>query len=173
MKRFESGNKGFKTPEILMLALIFAVLAVVGIPSVSNYKSEAKNAAALAALGEMRGQLAFASKLIALREDPLRRRAAYPTVEELKAGVFLEAHPSLKGKSIFDPALGTPKNPWTARHLPEVALTEIHECEFEKGRVLEDQDRSQRGWCYRPSTGEIWLNTNQNRAPAGETENHY
>lgn len=170
--KFDS-ERGFKTPEILMLALIFAVLAVVGIPSFSNFKTDTKNAAAIAAVGEMRGQLAFAAKLIALREDPVTRRAPFPTLEELKAGVFLDAHPTLKGKSIFDPSLGPPKNPWTANHLPADAVTEIFECEFDRGTVLEEQERAQRGWCYRPSTGEVWLNTNLNRAPAGETENHF
>lgn len=156
-----------------MVVLFLAIILAVVIPNFFDFRKDAKNSATQAGVGMIRSAIAHATTQIALKEDPTTKPLKFPTIEEMKKGVFLEVHPKLAGTRIFDKEVGIPKNPWTLAELQEKSMVEIIECEFDKSSLNLKAEYLQRGWCYRPSTGEVWANSNQNGAGPGKTENFY
>lgn len=166
-------KRGFSIVELVMVVLLLAIILAVLIPNFFDFRKDAKNSATLAGVGMLRSVVAQAMAQISLKEDPTTRPLKFPSIEEMRKGVFLGEHPALSGNRIFSKEAGIPKNPWTLAELKEEAMVEMIECEFEKTQLHPKPELSQRGWCYRPSTGEVWANSNQNGAGPGKTENFY
>ena len=161
-------EEGFTLIEIVMVILLIAILAAVTIPQFMDFRKEAKDAAIQGALGALRGSVALAVSAIALKEDPATNPPAYPTLAELQGNAFLAAapnlHPVMAGKAMVDASQGLPENPWTK-------TTTVQDCTGQAKAALLAAPNNNNGWCYNPTTGMIWPNSNLNGGPT--TENNF
>jgi type II secretory pathway pseudopilin PulG len=143
-----------------MVVGLLVILAAIAIPNFIDFRKDAKNSSTQAALGILRSAIVIAAASIQVKEDPSQPKAKFPTLEEMQANMFLDAHPSLKGNKIVEGANGVPKNPWTESTLSLSNFNRILNCSGPKG-TLHPTEKNQ-GWCYLETTGEVWANSNLN-----------
>lgn len=165
MKTLQS--RGFTLIEIVMVIILVAILAAVAIPQFIDFRKDAKDSATKGALGGLRSGVGVMVSAIALKENPTTSPAVYPTLAELSGNLMLAAAPAghvvLAGTAIMDKSSGIPSNPWTNTNT-------VNDCSaLAKGGLLVAPADS--GWCYKPSTGETWANSDLNGGPT--TENNF
>ena len=164
----KQNQKGFTLIEIVMVILLVAILAAVAIPQLIDFRKEAKDAATAGALGALRTGVANAVANIALKEDPATAPPAYPTFAEMGGNAMLAAapnsHTNTAGTAIVDPSQGIPNNAWTATNT-------VNDCTGQVKGALLAAPNNDDGWCYNPTTGEFWANSDLNGGPT--TENNY
>lgn len=161
-------DSAFTLIEIVMVILLVAILAAVAIPQFIDFRKEAKDSATKGALGALRAGIAIAVSAIALREDPATIPPAYPTLAELAGNTYLAAdpnrHPAMAGKNIVDASQGIADNPWTNTKT-------VQDCTgLAKGTLLAAPNNDN-GWCYNPTAGTLWANSDLNGGPT--TENNF
>lgn len=119
-------KRGFTLIELVMVILLLAVLSAVAIPNFIDFRTDAKNAATLGALGALRSAITIATASIALREDPSTNPPKYPDISEMQNTIwrqingvwaysyyaqFSGSHPVLSGTYIMDPSQSTSAGP--------------------------------------------------------------
>lgn len=163
---------GFTLIELVMVILLLAILAAIAIPNFIDFRTDAKNAATYGALGALRSAIAIGVASIQVKEDPTIPSPKYPTLIEVYSNSFDTSHPNLSGTAIMDPGAGFPGNPWTISTATITLRNTVLDCGGTKSIILSDAN-SQRGWCYRQTSGEVWANSNANGGTAGKTENAF
>ena len=179
-----------------MVILLLSVLAVVAIPNFQDFRTDARNESMRGVLGNMRASIAIARATITLKEDS--NVPIYPTARELQINAYNGSHPILNAlplekKRIFEP-LGSgypaPPNLWSFSTIPTIHQASIADCwdtsfgtvRLNKPLILSQAgpwgccwgpDHHQRGYCYNPTTGELWLNSARNGGGIGGTENNF
>ncbi len=156
-----------------MVILLVGILSAVAIPEFVDMRRDARNAATQGAIGGLRSGLAVARAAIALREDAAT--PDYPVITEMRTNAYNASHPVLLAVTagIMDKSSGIPKNPWTLSTLPNAHFNSMADC---TGLVQARQlgtPADDRGWCYNPTNGQIWANSNENAVAAAATENSY
>ena len=127
---------GFTLIELVIIIVVLGILAAVAIPRYQDITGEAKEAAARASLGAVRSGIT----IFYANQAVTTGTATWPTLVEL------ETYGTVMATDI-------PKNPYQlTTNAPDSICTGVT-----KG-VLVAGGRG--GWCYLPSSGEIWMNTN-------------
>jgi len=132
---FKENQKGFTLIELVMIIVILGILAAVAIPKYQDLSSEAKEAATRSALGSLRSGITiyYANKAVKTGT------AVWPVMDSLTTSGIVMAQ-------------GIPKNPYQSdTNAPDSVVTGVT-----KGTTVGTRG----GWAYKPSTGEIWPNTN-------------
>ncbi len=128
-------QKGFTLIELVIIIVVLGILAAVAIPRYQDITSEAKEASARAALGALRSGITifYANKAVTTGT------ATWPTLAQIAAVDTVMAQ-------------AIPKNPYQSdTNAPDSIVTGVT-----KGVVV----GARGGWAYKPSTGEVWPNTN-------------
>lgn len=168
---------GFTLIELVMVILLLAILAAVAIPNFQDFRNEARDATVRGSLGGIRSAVAVARAAISLKEDvgvPL-----YPTILEMQGNTYFGSHPILNAlatanKRILDGSAGMPVNPWSLATIPVNQQNSVYDCAtVSKSFVRSAAGEVDFGWCYNPTTGEFWANSDRNGGTAGNTENAF
>jgi prepilin-type N-terminal cleavage/methylation domain-containing protein len=166
----KSTLKGFTLIELVMVILLVGLLAAIAIPEFIDFRNDARNAAVQGAVGGLRSAVAIARAAIAMREDTTA--PSYPVITEMRGNAYNASHPILSGTAIMDKSAGIPRNPWTLSTLPAAHFNSIALCPITQGEVL-GNPADDRGWCYNPTNGQVWANTDRNGASGAKTENSF
>jgi prepilin-type N-terminal cleavage/methylation domain-containing protein len=128
-------HSGFTLIELIIIIVVLGILAAVAIPKYQDITNEAKAAACKGALGNMRsGVSIYYANQIVKTGTP-----TWPPIDSLRT----------VGTVIIQ---SLPANPYQlATSAPDSIVTGVT-----KGTVV----GARGGWAYKPSTGEIWPNTN-------------
>lgn len=133
--RLNRNQGGFTLIEVVIIIVILGILAAVAIPKYQDLTGEAKEAAARSSLGAMRSAITIYYATKAVKTGT----ATWPPWDSLTTtGVVMEQT--------------IPKNPYAATLGDSVFSVGAG---VAKGTV----QAGGAGWVYKPSTGEIWLNT--------------
>jgi len=168
VKKRRTKNKGFTLIEIVMVIMLVGILAIVAIPQFIDLRTEARDETSKGALGALRGAVSNMVAAVALKEPPASSPTTYPSFAEMTGNAMLAAAPGnhtvLAGTNIMDPSAGIPNNPWTN-------TSTVHDCTGQAlGTLLAAPDNDD-GWCYNPTTGQIWANSDLSNG--GTTENNF
>jgi MSHA pilin protein MshA len=133
--RIHRERAGFTLIELVIIIAILGIIAAVAIPKYVDMISEAKVSSCKGALGGLRSGISIYYSNQAL----VTGTATWPAIDSLRtAGVVM--------------ANSIPPNPYQdSDNAPDSIVTGVT-----KGVVVGTRG----GWAYRPSTGEIWPNTN-------------
>lgn len=130
-----SNNRGFTLVELVIIIVILGILAAVAIPKYQSLTVEAKESAARSSLGGIRSGITIYYANAAVKTGT----ATWPPSDSLRLkGVVMEQI--------------IPENPYCSADADS-----IHEC---AGTVVAGTVTGTAGWAYKPTSGEIWLNTN-------------
>jgi MSHA pilin protein MshA len=124
---------GFTLIELVIIIVVLGILAAVAIPKYQDLSGQAKESAARASLGAIRSGVAIYYANTAVTTGT----ATWPTVSQLET---------------FGTVLSTavPKNPYQTNAADSVVTG------VTRGTIVGTRG----GWAYKPTTGELWLNTN-------------
>ncbi len=133
-RNLRRSQAGFTLIELVIIIVVLGILAAVAVPRYANMVDDAKRSSCKGALGGLRSAISIYYANEALRSN----NAAWPPMDSIRTvGVVLE-------QSI-------PPNPYQAStSAPDSIVTGVT-----KGVKV----GSRGGWAYKPSTGEIWPNT--------------
>ena len=133
----QSSQRGFTLIELVIIVVILGILAAVAIPKYQDLSTEAKEAAARSSLGSLRSAITIWYANEAVKTGT----PSWPPIDSLRAeGVVM--------------ARGIPDNPFCANYPDSIHIAGSG---VAKGTV---RAGGRPGWVYKPSTGEIWLNSN-------------
>jgi prepilin-type N-terminal cleavage/methylation domain-containing protein len=126
-------QKGFTLIELVIIIVVLGILASVAIPKYKSIVAESREAACRGALGGLRSGVSIFYANTAVTTGT----ATWPAIDSLRTpGVVMEQ--------------SLPTNPYQT-NAPDSIVTGVT-----KGTIVGTRG----GWAYKPSTGEIWANTN-------------
>jgi len=126
-------QKGFTLIELVIIIVVLGILASVAIPKYKSIVAESREASCRGALGGLRSGISIFYANTAVTTGT----ATWPVMDSLRtAGVVMEQ--------------SLPTNPYQT-NAPDSIVTGVT-----KGTIVGTRG----GWAYKPSTGEIWANTN-------------
>lgn len=135
MFRKMQNQQGFTLIELVIIIVVLGILAAVAIPKYQDITAEAKASAAKGALGSMRSGISIYYANAAVKTGT----ATWPPIDSMRTVNVVMAQ-------------SMPANPFQAStNAPDSIVTGVT-----KGVVVGTRG----GWAYKPSTGELWLNTN-------------
>lgn len=135
MIRKMQNQQGFTLIELVIIIVVLGILAAVAIPKYQDITAEAKASAAKGALGSMRSGISIYYANAAVKTGT----ATWPPIDSMRTLNVVMAQ-------------SMPANPFQAStNAPDSIVTGVT-----KGVVVGTRG----GWAYKPSTGEIWPNTN-------------
>ena len=175
-KLSSSDSRGFKTPnlhsgftliEVLMVILLIAILAYMGITQFTNFAADARNAT-------LKANLQILRRGISTQNAQMRLRCGY-TGTAFPAMAVISANDITNDTTICtttqvpstDRAFvsgSIPPNPWGANQGTTLTASTVVSSNRAAqncaggARVATTDD----GWCYNVSTGEIWANSGRN-----------
>ncbi|MBK7090162.1 MAG: prepilin-type N-terminal cleavage/methylation domain-containing protein [bacterium] len=128
-------QQGFTLIELVIIIVVLGILAAVAIPKYQDITAEAKASAAKGALGSMRSGISIYYANAAVKTGT----ATWPPIDSMRTVNVVMSQ-------------SMPANPFQATaNAPDSIVTGVT-----KGVVVGTRG----GWAYKPSTGEIWPNTN-------------
>lgn len=135
MFRKMQSQEGFTLIELVIIIVVLGILAAVAIPKYQDITAEAKASAAKGALGSMRSGISIYYANAAVKTGT----ATWPPIDSLRTVNVVMSQ-------------SMPANPFQAStNAPDSIVTGVT-----KGVIVGTRG----GWAYKPSTGEIWPNTN-------------
>ena len=135
MIRKMQSQQGFTLIELVIIIVVLGILAAVAIPKYQDITAEAKASAAKGALGSMRSGISIYYANAAVKTGT----ATWPPIDSMRTVNVVMSQ-------------SMPANPFQATaNAPDSIVTGVT-----KGVVV----GARGGWAYKPSTGEIWPNTN-------------
>ena len=176
----KSQNKGFTLIEILMVILLIAVLALMGITQFQNYSTDAKDATTKANLQVLRRAIATQNAQMRLRCNVTASNP--PPLTNLQANDITSGASPCTTTQVSNRqdrgfvAGEVPANPWgSAQSNTVVASTLSTSAQKATGNCGGTaRGASDDGWCYNTTTGDIWANSAHNTGGAtGGTENSF
>jgi prepilin-type N-terminal cleavage/methylation domain-containing protein len=169
-------RSAFTLIEILMVILLIAVLALMGITQFQNYAADAKDATVKSNLQVLRRAIASQNAQMRLRCGVTS--TAWPSLTSLTANDITTgsdcttAAVTNASDRVFVSG-GLPKNPWGQNQTNSVATSALTTAaQRQTGNCAAGaRGASDDGWCYNTVTGEIWANSAHNTGAAtGGTE---
>ncbi len=135
IRKWQRDQSGFTLIELVIIIVVLGILAAVAIPRYFDMVSEAKESSCKGALGGLRSGISIWYANEALTTGT----AGWPAIDSLRTvGVVM--------------AGAIPPNPYqTSTSAPDSIVTGVT-----KGTIVGTRG----GWAYKPSTGEVWPNTN-------------
>jgi len=135
MRTLRRDQRGFTLIELVIIIAVLGIIAAVAIPKYVDMISDAKESACKGALGGLRSAVSIYYANTALKTGA----ATWPPLDSMRTvGVVM--------------AQSIPPNPYQSEsNAPDSIVTGVT-----KGTPV----GSRGGWAYKPSTGEIWPNTN-------------
>jgi len=165
--KFSAQQSGFTLIEVLMVILLIAILAYMGITQFTNFAADARNATLKANLQILRRGISTQNAQMRLRCS--YTGTAYPAATVI-SGNDITADTTICTTSqvpATDRAFvsgSIPPNPWGANQGTTITTSSVTGTTNKKAqncaggaRVATTDD----GWCYNVSTGEIWVNSEQ------------
>jgi prepilin-type N-terminal cleavage/methylation domain-containing protein len=130
-------QKGFTLIELVIIIVVLGILASVAIPKYKDIVAKSKEAACRGALGGLRSGISIYYANTAVNTGT----ATWPVADSLRTpGVVMEHT--------------IPSNPYCTSYPDSIVNVGAG---VAKGTLRNGQ---RPGWVYKPSTGEIWANTN-------------
>jgi MSHA pilin protein MshA len=128
-------QRGFTLIELVIIIAVLGIIAAVAIPKYVDMISDAKESACKGALGGLRSAISIYYANTALKTGT----ATWPPMDSIMTvGTVM--------------AQSIPPNPYqTTGNAPDSIVTGVT-----KGTIVGTRG----GWAYKPSTGEVWPNTN-------------
>ena len=167
-------ESGFTIIEMLMVILLVAILAGTAIPQFLDFRTEAKDAASKSSLGSLRTGIANQKGNMILRcgAGP----GAFPSAASVNANSMVtggdctavQVPNTSEAQLVASPTV--PGNPWGPNQAKTVVACTGAGCSHSgtdcagAAYVAATSD----GWCYNPSNGEIWPNSNNSAGPQRE-----
>lgn len=128
-------QRGFTLIELVIIIVVLGILAAVAIPKYQDITAEAKASAAKGALGSMRSGISIYYANAVVKTGT----ATWPPIDSLRTVNVVMAQ-------------SMPANPFqVSTSAPDSIVTGVT-----KGTIV----GARGGWAYKPSTGELWPNTN-------------
>ncbi len=171
MKKYR--QRGFTLVEILMVLIIVAILAAVGMNAFIDFQTEARDASLRSNLGALRAGIVAQIGNMQLRCASTTKfpDAADITANDITTNVQCTAGEVADASDRLFITGSIPENPWGCPLClaPTIASNTITDCtagDCTPGSVLmcdgsiAGAETSTGGWCYNPATGEIWPDMN-------------
>jgi len=135
IRKSHKSEQGFTLIELVIIIAVLGIIAAVAIPKYVDMIGEARESACKGALGGLRSAISIYYANTALQNNS----ATWPPIDSVRTvGVVM--------------AQAIPPNPYQgSSSAPDSVVTGVT-----KGTTVGTRG----GWAYKPSTGEIWPNTN-------------
>ncbi|MGZ3711944.1 MAG: type II secretion system protein [Bdellovibrionota bacterium] len=171
-------QKGFTLIEILMVVMLVAILAAVSIPQFIDFRVDAKNAATQSALGTLRTSIITQYSNMILHCNAIA--GTYPTTAQVNANdVTTGAFPCTAAmitnvaERAFVAGAAIPDNPWSGSSPKNT----VNGCVGAATGCAQNDNTdcagaaysaTSAGWCYNPTNGQIWANSQLNQQATKE-----
>lgn len=176
--RFKN-SQGFTLIEIMMVLLLVAILAGVGVTQFTNFSTEAKN-------NTVKSNLKILRNAIATQNAQMRLRCGvtstvWPALASLSANNIADGNSTCTTTQVANTADrifvsgGIPVNSWGSTGVNTVVQCTGGGCTTRSTACVGGGARAgtDDGWCYNATTGDFWPNSGRNDGLNAGTGNEY